>query len=122
MTKGLFDQGKSFDRGLELLDKDFYIRSYLSEKTFSMLDKAKEAVMQNYDFTKGFTIITSYLTERWDNLIKNLDFGFLILNISGFVILGLLTGPGKFSVMSPLFTGWYPTVLGLIASLFSVAF
>jgi hypothetical protein len=41
MSKGFIDQGKSFDKGLELLDKDYYIKSYLSEKTFDMFYKAK---------------------------------------------------------------------------------
>ena len=122
MGKGLIDQGKSFDKGLELLDKDFYIKSYLSEKTFNMFYKAKKQIMQDYNYAKGFATITTYVAERWDNLTKNLEITSFLSNLAGTVILGLLTGPGKFSVMSPLFTGWYPTIMGVIAVIFSVAF
>lgn len=122
MGKGLTDQGKSFDKGLELLDKDFYIRSWLSEKTFNMFSKVKRQIMVNYNYAGGFATITSYLLERVNNIMANFEIGTFVSNLLGTVILGLLTGPGKFSIMSPLFTGWYPTIMGTVSVIFSIAF
>jgi fluoride ion exporter CrcB/FEX len=87
-----------------------------------MFYKAKKQIMQDYNYPKGFSTITNYFAERWANFNKNFEITSFLSNFIGTVILGLLTGPGKFSVMSPLFTGWYPTIMGAISVIFSVAF
>jgi hypothetical protein len=87
-----------------------------------MFYKAKKQIMQDYNYPKGFSTITNYFAERWANFTKNFEITSFLSNFIGTVILGLLTGPGKFSVMSPLFTGWYPTIMGAISVIFSVAF
>jgi len=87
-----------------------------------MFYKAKRQIMQDYNYAKGFSTITNYFAERWTYFTKNFEVTSFLSNLAGTVILGCLTVPGKFSVMSPLFTGWYPTILGSVSVIFSFAF
>jgi len=111
MSKGFADQGKSFDEGFELLDKDYHLTDWLSDATLDMIEDERDTYMVYYDFgTTGPSIFWDWYKGRVANL-KNIEPIPLIENLLLFLLVTILTSPGKFSVFSPIFTGWSPTVL-----------
>lgn len=68
--------------------------------------------MVNWDFKSatGPTIFWNWWRGRMSNL-KNIQPVPLIENVILFILVSFLNAPGKFSLLSPIFTGWSPTVL-----------
>lgn len=111
MGKGFLDSGKSFDEGFALLEKDYHQSEWLSEETLQMIRDERDTFMVYWDFSwNGPTIFWDWYTGRLVNL-KHLDAVPLVENLVLFVLVSILDAPGKFSIFSPYFTGWGPTVL-----------
>lgn len=111
MSMGFFDEGKSFDEAFALLDKDYHQTEWLSEETLQMIQDERDTYMVYWDFsTTGPTIFWDWYKERVVHL-KQIDPVPLVENLVLFVLVTVLNAPGKFSLLSPIFTGWSPTVL-----------
>lgn len=111
MGSGFMDGGKSFDEGFALLDKDYHQTEWLSEETLAMIGDERDTYMVYWDFgTTGPTLFWNWYTGRLAHL-RQVEAGPLVENLILWVLVTVLTAPGKFSIMSPLFTGWNPTVL-----------
>lgn len=111
MSKGFLDQGKSFDEGFELLDKDYHQTDWLSDATLDMIEDERDTFMVDFDFTTtGPRIFVDWYKGRLANF-KNIEPVPLIENLLLFILVTVLDAPGKFSIFSPIFTGWSPTLL-----------
>lgn len=111
MGSGFMDGGKSFDEGFALLDKDYHQTEWLSDETLAMIGNERDTYMVYWDFgTTGPTLFWDWYTGRLTHL-RQVEAGPLVENLILWVLVTVLTAPGKFSIMSPLFTGWNPTVL-----------
>lgn len=111
MSKGFFDKGQSFDDGFALLDKDYHQTEWLSEETLQMIKDERDTYMVYWDFsTRGPQIFWDWWIGRLKHL-REIEPVPLVENAVLYVLVTLLTAPGKFSLLSPLFTGWGPTVL-----------
>jgi hypothetical protein len=67
--------------------------------------------MVDWDFSAtGPTIFWAWYKGRLEHL-KEVEVVPLVENLLLFFAVWLLTAPGKFSIFSPFFTGWGPTVL-----------
>lgn len=65
-----------------------------------------------YDFPAGIKIFENFYLERYNNFMKNINPVELIENIILYLIVTIVTSPGKFTIMSPLITALMPTIIG----------
>lgn len=113
MGKGFMDSGKSFDEAFELLDQDYHQTEWLSEETLQMIMDERDTYMVYSDFSaEGPSIFWDWYKGRLEHL-KEVEPVPLVENLVLFVLVTVLTAPGTFSIFSPIFTGWSPTVLAL---------
>jgi len=70
-----------------------------------------------YDFTAGTKIFNDYIRERYLHFVINIKPVELIENIILYLIVTIVTSPGKFTIMSPLFTAFMPTSIGALGLL-----
>lgn len=77
-----------------------------------MIRDERDIYMVDWDFTTtGPSVFWEWYTGRVEHAKENLDVVPLLENLVFFLLVSFLDAPGKFSIFSPLFTGWSPTVL-----------
>ena len=77
--------------------------------------------MSDWKFEEGKAIYLDYLEERKLNFIKNFDPSFIWIFVE-FVLVILGTATGKPSPMSPMYTAFVPTLLGMNLSVLQLFF
>ena len=70
-----------------------------------------------YDFPAGTKIFNDFVRERYLHFVINIKPVELIENIILYLIVTIVTSPGKFTIMSPLFTAFMPTSIGALGLL-----
>ena len=112
--KAFGDKGQSYNEMLDLIDTKFFFRSWTSVQTDMFIRSFGTSLFFKWDFKGAWDCFVNYLTERWNHFTANIKPFELINNIMLFFMVGGLDAPGKFSLASPLYTAYFPTLIGTI--------
>lgn len=77
-----------------------------------MIRDERDAFMVYWDFAGGAATFWAWGTERINHAVTaQLDILGLLKNLTLYILVGVFTEPGKFTLMTPWITSWAPTIM-----------
>lgn len=93
-----------------MIDDKFGLYDWISDESIEFIETEEQMMMIDYNFPDALDTYGEFLDERVQNFKENFDVNFLFLFYK-FLIVIVVTTPGTFSAMSPLFTAMVPSLL-----------